>query len=787
MGKRAGAVTVGLDLWHYDIQNFLELQVEDGGDSRHKAFDIFPQVCIPDEFMRRKDTKDATWTMVCPTEVKNVLGIDLVNAWGAQFERYYSIVEAHVDKLQLVKTVKARELWKTIMKRQFETGRPYLFFKDTANKHSPNQNDGTILQANLCVTGDTPILTDRGYLPIQDLAGEKVTLWNGQKWSEDVPVFKTSDESELLRISFSNGIDLECTPYHHFWIQENYKGKVKKIEAQELKQGMKLIKYDLPVIDFEDSIDFPCAYTSGFYSGDGYNDGVTGVIALYGKKKELLGYIEARNKTWSCGSHSKDLQEKAIYLDTKQDRIVVKLPQEVPPKFTVPEVHHTLKSKLEWLAGLLDSDGTVAKNGTNESFQICNTEKEFLIEVMLMLQTLGVNSKVTLSYPSRQTLMPDGKGGEKYYSCSELYRLLIPSDSVFRLSELGLQTHRLKRTKRKPQRSAAQYVTVVSVSKVLEKKATYCFTEPLRNMGMFKGILAGNCVESFSPIKPNELTHCCNLLSVNMAQLTESYMIKPLAELAVNILEWAVDLTTPPTAEAQAHNNRYRTIGIGFTGLADWLAYRNVNYHTGTDIAKEFFDDFMYYAVRESCQIAKIKGSFDSFSNSEWAKGNILGRPLDWFIDNSVDPKRWVDLSLEIKENGIRHSQLGAIAPNTSTSLVQGCTASVLPPYNLLFYDKNSKGRFPVIPPYYPEKKWYYTDNTKQDQKQLVLFLAQAVVPYIDSGISMELNFNYNNGIKPKYVSETLNLAWELECKTVYYTRSITKKDLGGDCVSCAN
>ena len=148
-GRRAGAVTVGLDIWHLDVPEFLEMQTENG-DQRRKAYDVFPQLVIADEFMRRVQNRQE-WTLIDPYEVQQNLGIDLAPLWGKEFEEAYSVIEASIDtRIKLYKKVSARELFKEIMKAQVETGMPYLAFKDAINRANPNKHDGYIPGVNLC-------------------------------------------------------------------------------------------------------------------------------------------------------------------------------------------------------------------------------------------------------------------------------------------------------------------------------------------------------------------------------------------------------------------------------------------------------------------------------------------------------------------------------------------------------------------------------------------------------------------------------------------------------------
>ena len=147
-GRRAGAVTVALDSWHLDIELFLELQTENG-DQRGKAYDIYPQVVLSDLFMKRVEN-NLEWTLVDPYEVRIKYGVELCELYGEKFEEIYKALEKDTS-LKLKKVIKARELFKEIMKVQIETGMPYIFFKDRANLMNHNNHKGMIGNGNLCM------------------------------------------------------------------------------------------------------------------------------------------------------------------------------------------------------------------------------------------------------------------------------------------------------------------------------------------------------------------------------------------------------------------------------------------------------------------------------------------------------------------------------------------------------------------------------------------------------------------------------------------------------------
>ncbi len=306
------------------------------------------------------------------------------------------------------------------------------------------------------------------------------------------------------------------------------------------------------------------------------------------------------------------------------------------------------------------------------------------------------------------------------------------------------------------------------------------------------------CCESFSNVKPGLEAHCCNLVSLNLANVEESE-IAEVSSLAVRILDNTIDITKPPFADSKTHNDKYRTIGVGCMGLADWLAKRHLTYENLSEISL-LFEEVAFECTSASMELAKQRGAYTAFPGSEWSKGKLLGsKTLNEILERAHSKERWVQLAKNIQTYGIRNSHITAIAPNTSSSLVQGCTASILPVYSKFFYDKWAKGTVPIAPPFIQDCFWFYRENKSLDQKIVVKAVA-VMQQWIDTGISMELLFNLNQGVyfpdepqravKAKDIFETLVMAWKEGCKAVYYVRTVQKDDFkesNEGCVACAN
>ncbi len=153
LGQRKGAVAVYLDIWHRDIEAFLDLRLNNG-DQRLRAHDVFTSVCIPDIFMEAVERR-GDWYLFDPYEVKRIKGWYLQDFFDEKkgdpngtFRRKYE--EVVNDERIARKTVKAIDIFKRIMVSQLETGNPFMFYRDEVNRKNPNKHVGMVYSSNLC-------------------------------------------------------------------------------------------------------------------------------------------------------------------------------------------------------------------------------------------------------------------------------------------------------------------------------------------------------------------------------------------------------------------------------------------------------------------------------------------------------------------------------------------------------------------------------------------------------------------------------------------------------------
>lgn len=237
LGQRPGAGAVYLNVFHADLPEFLDTKKVNADEGLRLAT-ISTGLIVPDKFMELAK-KNQPFYMFYPHNVYKHYGIHLDDM---NMSDMYDVLvsDPNIKKRE----GSARDILNQIAKMQLQSGYPYLMFKDNANKVHALKDIGDIHQSNLCVSGDTKILTkEYGYVEIETVSGQDLHVWNGQEWSLS-PIRKTGEGQELVRVTFSNGMHLDCTPYHKFYVQNGH--DIKEVRASELKQHDTLIDFDLP-------------------------------------------------------------------------------------------------------------------------------------------------------------------------------------------------------------------------------------------------------------------------------------------------------------------------------------------------------------------------------------------------------------------------------------------------------------------------------------------------------------------------------------------------------------
>ena len=314
------------------------------------------------------------------------------------------------------------------------------------------------------------------------------------------------------------------------------------------------------------------------------------------------------------------------------------------------------------------------------------------------------------------------------------------------------------------------------------------------------------CMESFSNFSPSRdfkesidenhgvrkvnlgEVHTCNLVSLNLAEIEREELEKNV-NIAVRILDNTIDLTKTPIKESDKHNRNYRAIGVGTMGLADYLAREYMIYEDSILEIDELFEEIALYSLKSSALLAKERGSYPMFKGSQWDRGVFFQKDEKWYLENSKYSQKWKEVFELVRENGIRNGELTAVAPNTSTSLLMGSTASVNPTFSRFYIEKNQKGAVPRVVKYLKDRSWFYPEFKNVDPQTYVKLMGR-IGKWTTQGVSMELIFDLNKNIRAKDIYDTLMTAWKEGCKSVYYIRTIQKStnimNEKEECESCS-
>ena len=221
-GKRNGSIAVYLEPWHADIEEFIGLRKNTGMDNQ-RCRDLFLALWINDLFMQRVE-EDGIWSLMSPDECPG-----LPDVYDAEFAELYTSYE---EQGKYRKQIKARELMTKFVETMIECGVPYFLFKDAANRKSNQKNIGIIKSSNLCLSGDTLVLTKTGAEPIADLVGKEVEIFDGEQWVLNKSFRKTAENAQVFRVTFADNSSVICTPSHK-WVLDT--GEF--IEAHSLSVG----------------------------------------------------------------------------------------------------------------------------------------------------------------------------------------------------------------------------------------------------------------------------------------------------------------------------------------------------------------------------------------------------------------------------------------------------------------------------------------------------------------------------------------------------------------------
>lgn len=273
----------------------------------------------------------------------------------------------------------------------------------------------------------------------------------------------------------------------------------------------------------------------------------------------------------------------------------------------------------------------------------------------------------------------------------------------------------------------------------------------------------------------------CNLSSINLARAVTDGVLARLIPIQMRMLDNVIDLNNIPVLQAGLTNEKYRAVGLGTFGWHHLLALKGIRWESDEAVryADELYETIAYLAIQASMELAKEKGSYPAFPGSDWQTGAYFER-RGYESHGELD---WDRLKQDVARYGMRNGYVMAVAPNASTSIIAGSTASIDPIFLKVYAEEKKDYKIPVtVPDLNEQTTWYYKSAYHIDQRWSIKQNA-ARQRHIDQAISF--NFYVVNTIKAKELLDLHLTAWKSGLKTTYYVRSTSGTI--DECDSCAS
>ena len=315
------------------------------------------------------------------------------------------------------------------------------------------------------------------------------------------------------------------------------------------------------------------------------------------------------------------------------------------------------------------------------------------------------------------------------------------------------------------------------------------------------------CQEIIHPTKPIKSIDdpdgeigICILSALNLLELSSEKDIERACKMAVGTLESIIDYQSYPVLAGENFTKNRRSLGIGITNLAGFLAKNKLQYYDdgALELVHETMEQIQWHLINASCDLAIEKGPCEKFNETKYAKGLL---PIDWYkktVDELVKPKYnmdWKALRKKIEKHGLRHSTLSAIMPCESSSVIQNSTNGIEPVRSLLLYKKAKNGILKQLVPNYHMRKNYYTMAWDMTSNKGVMDVAAVIQKFTDMSMSTNLYYNYTHhedgNIPLSRLIKDQVYGYKYGLKNFYYANTPdgdgdTEKEMNCDSGACA-
>ncbi|WP_308748525.1 ribonucleoside-diphosphate reductase subunit alpha [uncultured Anaerococcus sp.] len=266
--------------------------------------------------------------------------------------------------------------------------------------------------------------------------------------------------------------------------------------------------------------------------------------------------------------------------------------------------------------------------------------------------------------------------------------------------------------------------------------------------------------------KPGDFVEC-NLASLTLGKLdvNNDADLEETVRTVVRALDNVIDLNYYPTPYAEVTNKKYRAIGLGTSGYHHMLVKNDIRWSdekAHAAFVDRVYEDINYYAIKESVEIAKDKGSYKVFEGSDWQKGT-------YFTDRDYNSERWEKLAADVKKYGLRNGYLMAIAPTGSTSIISGTSAGVDPIMSRYFLEEKKGAIVPRVAPGLTTKTFWLYENAHDIDQNISMRMAGIRQRHLDQAQSV--NIYITTEYTMRQILNVYLTAWEAGVKSIYYVR----------------
>jgi ribonucleoside-diphosphate reductase alpha chain len=652
---------------------------------------------------------------------------------------------------ETIRTVRARDLWREIAQAAWECADPGLQFDTTINKWHTAHATGRINGSNPCFTGDTLVHTDKGLIRFAELfdranRGEEFAVYTHDVTNPDQPAqqvvlttpeaFMITGRNPVVRLRFSNGMELRCTPGHRiFTTNRGY------VEAQELTADDKVRTLDLPTpainADWVLPIDTdPAAYRTkgdhgdelrlpevwspqlahylGWLIGDGSTSGAS-TVTVYGSADDRSEILPAHHEllTWINGDRPLKVSEQAngtaqlrlsrrpvkrflealgVRSVTGESKVVPWSIEQAPPEIVAA-----------FLRGLFDADGCALANPQKGSYVgLGSASIELLRGVQRLLSTFGVSSRIyhtkaAADHGSFGYTRADGT--EVVYGQRATYDLRITAGSLDRFAAeigFGLSTKAEVLAEIVSSRTAYEVDTTARLVERIDEgvELTYNLSEPRNHSYVANGVVVRNCSEYM-----HLDNSACNLASINLLKYldedgtfdVEAY--KATIEVVFTAQEILVGNADYPTEKIGETSRQFRQLGLGYANLGATLMALGLPYDSpeGRAWAAALTSLMTGHAYATSARTASRMGPFAGFADNERYMLNVLRmhRDASYRIEGAdavpaelvaAGQQAWEAAVRDGEEYGVRNSQATVLAPTGTIGLMMDCDTTGIEP-----------------------------------------------------------------------------------------------------------